>query len=234
MLAFSDSRQVAARLAPNLQTYSLRDVMRPVILRGWRELANHQVLGPILSLDKLYVAVMVGSHVLSVRLRPELRPTESLHVMGTVARAIDKGALTGNLNEMGALLTTAPPPQSLLRAMYATLTDKYYGLSSLGLASIRERANLADELLAKLPDIEGVAEGTEAKLALVRLWLTAWSTPGIWFPSMTDGDWWRQKGASSHTREGSSPSTDCSDRKPQGRSSGMGGCRLYSQLSANR
>ncbi|MFJ8602207.1 DEAD/DEAH box helicase [Streptomyces shenzhenensis] len=194
VLAFSDSRQVAARLAPNLQTYSLRDVMRPVILRGWRELASHQVLGPILSLDQLYVAVMVGSHVLSVRLRPELRPTESLQVMGTVARAIDKGALTGNLNEMGALLTTAPPPQSLLRAMYATLTDKYYGLSSLGLASIRERANLADELLAKLPDIGGVAEGAEAKLALVRLWLTAWSTPGIWFPSMTDGDWWRQKG----------------------------------------
>lgn len=194
VLAFSDSRQVAARLAPNLQNYSLRDVMRPLILRGWRELANHPVLGPILDLDKLYVAVMVGAHVLSVRLRPELRTTESLHVMGTVARAIDKGALTGNLNEMGALLTTAPAPQSLLRAMYATLTDKYYGLSSLSLASIRERANLTDELLAKLPDIGGVAEGDEAKLALIRLWLAAWSTPGIWFSSMTDGDWWRQKG----------------------------------------
>ncbi|MEU3469757.1 DEAD/DEAH box helicase [Streptomyces sp. NPDC006687] len=194
VLAFSDSRQVAARLAPNLQTYSLRDVMRPVILRGWRELANHQVLGPILALDRLYVAVMAGSYVLSVRLRPELRPTESLQVMGTVARAIDKGALTGNLAVMGALLTTAPPPQSLLRAMYATLTDKYYGLASLGLASIRERANLTDELLAKLPDIGGVAEGAKAKLAFVRLWLAAWSGAGIWFPSMTDGDWWKQKG----------------------------------------
>ena len=34
VLAFSDSRQVAARLAPNLQTYSMRDVIRPLILQG--------------------------------------------------------------------------------------------------------------------------------------------------------------------------------------------------------
>ena len=39
VLAFSDSRQVAARLAPNLQTYAMRDVIRPLILRGWSELA---------------------------------------------------------------------------------------------------------------------------------------------------------------------------------------------------
>ena len=39
VLAFSDSRQVAARLAPNLQNYSMRDVIRPLILRGWSELA---------------------------------------------------------------------------------------------------------------------------------------------------------------------------------------------------
>ncbi|MFF9130425.1 DEAD/DEAH box helicase [Streptomyces sp. NPDC014806] len=196
VLAFSDSRQVAARLAPNLQSYSMRDVIRPLILRGWQELANQPFLAPSLSLERLYVAVMVGARVLSVRLRPELRPMETLHVLDTVAKAIDKGALSGNVAELVPLLTTANPPQSLLRAMYATLTDKYYGLSSLGLASLRERVNLTDTLLTELPDIDGVASNADTKLALVRMWLAQWNTParGIWFPSMTEGDWWRTKG----------------------------------------
>ena len=37
VLIFSDSRQTAARLAPNLQVYSMRDALRPLILSGWRE-----------------------------------------------------------------------------------------------------------------------------------------------------------------------------------------------------
>ncbi|WP_433435408.1 DEAD/DEAH box helicase [Nonomuraea sp. CA-141351] len=201
VLVFSDSRQVAARLAPNLQSYSMRDVIRPLILRGWRELANQPLLAPSLSLERLFLAVTVGARLLSVRLRPELRPTETLHILGQVAQAIDKGALKGNVGELVPLLSTASPPQSLLRAMYATLTDRYYGLSSLGLASLRERADLTDVLLTSLPDIEGVATSADAKLALVRLWLAQWSTParGIWFPSMTDGDWLQTKrGVKSH------------------------------------
>ena len=54
-------------------------------------------------------------------------------------------------------MLTANPPESLLRAMYATLTDRYYGLASLGLASLREKASHTTELLCKLPDIDGVA-----------------------------------------------------------------------------
>lgn len=197
VLAFSDSRQVAARLAPNLQNYAMRDVIRPLILRGWQELADQPLLGPSMSLERLYLASMVGSKQLSVRLRPELRPTESLHALGDVGKAINKGALNGDVGQLMELsLISDDPPQSLLRAMYATLTDKYYGLSSLGLASIREKASLTDEMLDKLPSIDGIAETDDAKLALVRLWLAQWSTPtkGIWFSSMTEGDWWMTKG----------------------------------------
>ena len=196
VLAFSDSRQVAARLAPNLQAYSMRDVIRPLILKGWTDLAAQPGIGSQLSLERLYLAVMVAAKQLKVRLRPELRHAESLHVLGDVGRAIDKGALTGNTDARTELLMlTAPPPQSLLRAMYATLTDKYYGLTSLGLASLREKASLTDELLAQLPNIPGVATTEEERLALLRLWLAQWATPtrGIWFPSMTQ-EWWRQKG----------------------------------------
>lgn len=197
VLAFSDSRQVAARLAPNLQNYAMRDVIRPLILRGWQDLAGQSLLGPSMSLERLYLAAMVGAKQLSVRLRPELRPTESLRPLGDVGKAIDKGALDGDMGQLMELsLINDDPPQSLLRAMYATLTDKYYGLSSLGLASIREKASLTDEILGKVPNIDGIAATDEAKLALVRIWLAQWSTPtkGIWFSSMSEGDWWRTKG----------------------------------------
>lgn len=196
VLAFSDSRQVAARLAPNLQTYSMRDVIRPLILKGWTDLAAQPGIGVQLSLERLYLAVMVGAKQLKVRLRPELRQAESLHALRDVGQSIDKGALTGNTAAtIELLLMTAQPPQSLLRAIYAALTDKYYGLTSLGLASLREKATLTEKLLAQLPAIPGVAMTGEERLALLRIWLAQWSTParGIWFSSMSQ-EWWRQKG----------------------------------------
>lgn len=197
VLVFSDSRQVAARLAPNLQNYAMRDVIRPLILRGWALLQPQPGLGRQLSLERMYLAAMVGATDLKVRLRPELRAAESLHVLGEVARALESGALTGNEDARAELQElNAPPPYALLRAMYATLTDRYYGLASLGLASPRERESRRADLLSKLPNIAGLAENDAAKLALVRLWLAQWATPrtGIWFSSMTDGDWWKQPG----------------------------------------
>ncbi|WP_218139322.1 DEAD/DEAH box helicase [Propionibacterium cyclohexanicum] len=196
VLVFSDSRQVAARLAPNLQSYSMRDVIRPLILKGWMDLAAQPGVGRQLNLERLYLAVTVAAKELKVRLRPELRQAESLHVLQEVGTAIDRGALSGDEDARSELLMlTARPPQSLLRAMYAALTDKYYGLASLGLASLREKASLTDDLLAQLPAIPGVAETAEERLTLLRLWLAQWATParGIWFPSMTQ-EWWQQKG----------------------------------------
>lgn len=197
VLAFSDSRQVAARLAPNLQTYAMRDVIRPLILRGWSELQAQAVVSKQLNLEHLFLAAMVGAKRLSVRLRPELRQAESIQVLNDVGTAIDKGALDGDIAALLELIMlTSPPPLSLLRAIYATLTDKYYGLSSLGLASLRERGTLTDELRMRLSSIDGVASTDDERLALVRLWLSHWSnpSPGIWFPSMTEGDWWKTKG----------------------------------------
>lgn len=188
VLVFSDSRQTAARLAPNLQTYSMRDVLRPVILRGWRELEGIDLLAPSLSLDDLYLAVMVGSALLSVRLRPELRGTESMQPLQDVTEAVNRNALHDpaellQLTKFGA----EPPPQSLLSGLVATITDRYYGLRSLALASVRERHNLEPKLL-ELPPIPGVAETDAQRLALGRLWLHQWIAPaaGIWFRNMDD------------------------------------------------
>jgi ATP-dependent helicase YprA (DUF1998 family) len=186
VLAFSDSRQTAARLAPNLQTYSLQDVLRPVILRGWRELSAQDLLSPSLSLEDLYLAVLVGSWLLSVRLRPELKGTESLHVMREVDEALARGALQDpaelfQLRQLGS----QPPPQALLRGMVTTITDRYYGLGSLALATLRERRNLEARLL-ELPPVPGIAASDNERLALARLWIGQWANPnaGIWFQDM--------------------------------------------------
>ncbi|GGU90077.1 hypothetical protein GCM10010182_00660 [Actinomadura cremea] len=196
VLAFSDSRQVAARLAPNLQSYAMRDVIRPLILRGWSDLAAQELMAGQLSLEQLFLAVMVGAKRLSVRLRPELRPTESMQAFDDVSRAIDDGALKGNLGALTQLLLlNAQPPMSLLRTIYSTLTDKYYGLGALGLASLQERESQRAKLLTDLPALDSM-DSDEQKLALVRLWLAQWATAtrGVWFPWMTDGEWWRVKG----------------------------------------
>lgn len=215
VLAFSDSRQTAARLAPNLQTYSMQDVLRPVILKGWIELSRAEILAPSLSLEDLYLAVLVGSHLLSVRLRPELKGTESLHAMREVAAAVERGALHDPA-ELFQLRTlgSAPPPQSLLRGMVATITDRYYGLQSLGLASIRERPNLQARLV-DLPAVPGVATTDEQRTALVRLWLAQWANPtaGIWFQNMNLG-WWRtSRGVRPHSGKFSNLDRWLSDRE---------------------
>ncbi|MDQ2874530.1 MAG: DUF1998 domain-containing protein [Actinomycetota bacterium] len=181
VLAFSDSRQTAARLAPNLQNYSMRDVLRPLIMRGWQELSS---VAPGVSLEDLYLAVLIGAAQLSVRLRPELRGSESLHLMTEVAAALERGALHDPEQLMQLRMDGAePPPHSLLRSILVTVTDRHLGFQPLGLASIRERHGLEPRILA-LPAISGVAETDPAKLALARLWLGHWLVPGIWFRCM--------------------------------------------------
>lgn len=187
VLVFSDSRQMAARLAPNLQTYSMRDVIRPVLLRGWRELQDNPLLASTLNLENVFLATLVGASRLHVRLRPELGPAESMRPLGVVRKIIDNGDLSTPQGAIKLLQVPNQPPQSLLRGLFTTLTHEYYGLSPLALASLREKTDLAD-LVNDLTAIPGVAETDEAKLALVRLWIDQWRKPGIWFPSMT-ADW---------------------------------------------
>jgi len=214
VLAFSDSRQTAARLAPNLQDYSMRDVLRPVILRGWRALDEIPNLSAALSLDDLYLAVMVGSRLLGVRLRPELKGTESLHVMYQVAEAVDHGALSDPTQLISLYqLGSEPPPRALLRGVVATITDRYYGLKSLALASLRERRNLENDVLA-LPDLPGRAITGDEKRALARLWLSQWANynAGIWFRNMDDSWVQTRGGVRPHSGNFSAVTTRIGDR----------------------
>ena len=78
VLVFSDSRQVAARLAPTLQNYSLRDTVRALLPVGFQILANDPQFGSVLVLDNAFLAVIVAGHQFGVRVRPELATGEMM------------------------------------------------------------------------------------------------------------------------------------------------------------
>ena len=187
VLAFSDSRQVAARLAPNLQMYSERDSLRPLIISGFKWLQSQDSIRSYLNLDDLYLGVLLASQRLNVRLRPEMRGHENFDALEAVERATNTGALEDPTEILGLLLELRAhrPPESLLSSMLTTLTDRFWGMEPLALATLREKDRHTARILS-LPPIPSVAETDEAKLALARFWFRCWTgfrlaqMPGVW------------------------------------------------------
>ena len=191
VLAFSDSRQTAARLAPNLQTYAMRDVLRPLILVGLRELEKVDQLKNLLSLEDLYLAVLIGAQLAQVRLRPELRVGESMQIQRDIEAAAARSELS-DPNVLLRLLVNAraeTPPASLLRGLVRTIADRWTGFQSLALGSLAECESARSRLLSELPTFARLAETDEQRLALLRVWIGQWIRPGIWFPKMPTS-WW--------------------------------------------
>ncbi|RJX20735.1 MAG: DEAD/DEAH box helicase [Desulforudis sp.] len=190
VLVFSDSRQTAARLAPNLQTYSTQDALRPLIVSGYARLANSPVVANLLSLEDLYLGVLIAAKEMGVRLRPELKVGESFQDENIVEEEVRSGALTQETSLLQLLvrLRGSAPPESLLRAITKSLADRYYGLESLALASIIECPRHVPKVHA-LPDIPQYAKSPDEKIALARAWLRCWNRPGFWLSRMPPA-WW--------------------------------------------
>jgi len=188
VLVFSDSRQTAARLAPNLQKYATQDVLRPLIVYGYGLLQRLATIQRLLTLEDLYLAVLLAAHSLPARLRPELRSGETFTLDAIVRNFVRDGKLEDEAHVLQLLVDAGrePPPEMLLAGIYECLVDPYYGLEPLALASVTERPPRRDALAA-LPDIPGVAEQAPAKRALVRAWLSCWRRTGIWLSRMPDG-----------------------------------------------
>ncbi|MEK6407047.1 MAG: DEAD/DEAH box helicase [Acidobacteriota bacterium] len=186
VLIFSDSRQTAARLAPNLQTYSNQDALRPLIIAGYRMLQGFPSLQNRLSLEDLYAVVLIAAKKLGIRLRPALKAHENFNLEAVVSQRISEDTITQE-TELLDLLWEARnhiPPEALMRGMIKVITDQYLGLESLALASVGEAPPHTTQITA-LPDVPGVATTSEEKLALAREWLRAWRRQGFWLSRMT-------------------------------------------------
>jgi ATP-dependent helicase YprA (DUF1998 family) len=190
VLVFSDSRQVAARLAPNLQMYSVRDSLRPLIMKGFDLLQGHPYIGPRYALSDAFFAAVLAAKALGVRLRPELASGESFDVDAAIERGVAEGALDDpeKLQELWLENRNATPPRSLLEEIVKTITDRWLGLESLALASIAERPNQR-EAIGALPALAGLPDTAEAKASVVRAWLRCWVRKGVWFDGSPQA-WW--------------------------------------------
>ncbi len=192
VLTFSDSRQVAARLAPNLQLYTDRDSLRTLIVWGYRRLQGLVGMERLLNLDDLYLAVLLASKILNVRLRPEVKFGESFGADRVVAEAVENGVLGDDaaLLELCMGLRSERPPEALLDNVVTTVRDRFLGFEALALASITERPSYTEKL-ELLPDIPGVVDSTEAKVGLARAWLRCWQGHGFWLNAMPPV-WWKR------------------------------------------
>jgi ATP-dependent helicase YprA (DUF1998 family) len=181
VLIFSDSRQTAARLAPNLQEYSNRDVLRPLLFAGFAELNRFSQIFKRLSLNDSYFAVLLVSAKLGVRLRPELRLNESFDGERKVDEAV-RGGLLADADKLFDLWIESrdwSPPAALMKALSHVLTHRYYGMESLALGSFCG-APRHHEAVRDLPTLgKGLSE--EQKFGLVNFWLSTWAQQaGIW------------------------------------------------------
>ena len=198
VLIFSDSRQTAARLAPNLQTYSTQDALRPLIVSGYARLASSATVADLLSLEDLYLGVLIAAKEMGVRLRPELKVGESFQDENVVEDAVRDGALNSGRELLKLLLKLrgSAPPESLLRSITKSLADRYYGLESLAFASLIECREHAPKILG-LPDVPGYAQSHDEKIALARTWLRCWRRSGFWLSRMPLAWWLRDVQAAS-------------------------------------
>ncbi len=198
VLIFSDSRQMAARLAPHLQNYSTQDALRPLLVAGFKRLQGVNLLASHLSLEDLYLAVLIAANELCVRLRPELKAGESFHAEEIVDEKIRSGSLMSDaaMLDLFMAIRNEASPEALLQSIVKCLSDRYYGLEALALASIVER-KVHSSVLEKLPDIPNRVTTPEQKLALARFWLRCWQRSGFWLSKMPID--WFQKSVNQHS-----------------------------------
>lgn len=191
VLAFSDSRQVAARLAPNLQTYSMRDALRPLLIWGLRRLQQSPSLASRISLQDSYFATLLAARCLSVRLRPELKKGESFDAYLKMGSKIKPGCSIEDsiLVNVYEEYHSRKPPASMLDELISVLEDRFVGLEAIALGSLTVIPRKKVELLKGLPDLPGFATTENAKLSLVDLWLRCWRNKHIWFEGMNDDLW---------------------------------------------
>ncbi len=189
VLIFSDSRQVAARLSGTVQSYSLRDAVRALLPLGYEILSQDVEFSKVLALNNAYLATAVAAHKFGVRLRPELGDGETmLEIDSPSPGPAPKGF------ELFQLQGSSRCPQRLMEGIVNALKHTNMGLDleALAIGTVDESPKQSGKIV-KLPDLPGVADSDEAKLAVCRAWIRCWTRdPGIWFTDMPDS-WWLSK-----------------------------------------
>ena len=201
VLIFSDSRQIAAKLAPNLQMYSLRDALRPLLIWGFKKFQENPEIAEDLCLDDAFLAVLVAANKFDIRLRPELNASDSFFSFDQKIRnEVNSGVIedASRFTKFFYRHRNDKAPEALLKEIINALFDKYTGLEPLALASIVPKNEFYNGIHA-LPNLSTIANTSETKLALAEYWVRCWHNSGYWLKDMPSS-WWRP--SEGNSREG--------------------------------
>ncbi len=158
VLVFSDGRQKAARLAPALEHSHARDLFRQVVALAANELAKEEKGA---GMQWLYPAVAWLCANRGLDLFPSAAEVEfHNHLRRVKGKTLDNVL---NLANQGGLKAT----KSFAQALFGELTDRYYSLPSLGLATVEE-APAFEDVFDSFPEV-GLDEA--ARKSLFRAWV---------------------------------------------------------------
>lgn len=137
LLVFSDGRQPASRLAGKLKSNSLRDAVRPLLLRGLRYVADRwfDSDSKIVSLEHVYLVLLCGAHTQGVELRPQLKESEQSYYQDveSVNRLCKSKSANRRAFEEVSSQIGERTPSDILISLYEVLFNPLSGLHSLAI-----------------------------------------------------------------------------------------------------
>lgn len=159
VLVFSDGRQKAARLAPALEHSHARDLFRQVVALAASELRANAGLT---AMQYLYAGVVYLCATRGYDLFPAVDEVEfHNHLFQMKGKSLSHAIAMANRGWLR-------PTRSFAQAIFSELTDRYYSLPSLALATIEEDPDTAMLVFDDFPE---VGLNGEAQRVLFRAWL---------------------------------------------------------------
>lgn len=205
LLVFSDGRQPASRLAGKLKSNSLRDAVRPLLIRGLRYVADRWFDGKTgnVAIEHVYLALLCGAHEQSVELRPQLKDSEqgTFYLDKELARTLcsSKTAKRAAFEEESAKIAERTPSDILI-SLYEVLFNPLSGVHSLAIGCLTPlMSDYLEEKLAELPapDHPTSIESEEGRRhGLLTFWLSRMAreravrlagTPAEWIGNKESG-----------------------------------------------
>lgn len=192
VLTFSDSRQVAARLAPKLKAHSMQDAQRPLLVHGFKTL--QQIKGADnLTLKYAAPAVLLAAEEFNVHIAPEMLDTENMFPR-SIRREMEinrKSLLEMASGDIFSDLARHAYPTEFYRALGNVLTDRFLGVRALAIGEITPRRASLNHLLKNLPVLPG-NETEECRIDVINNWVRLFTEPqgmtktGLYWDEMPD------------------------------------------------
>lgn len=179
LLIFSDGRQPASRLAGKLKSNSLRDAVRPLLIRGLKYVASRwfDCQTKNVSIEHAYLALLCGSKSQGVELRPQLRGTEQYFYRdaeraGELCQSSHVSA--EEFDDVSSQLRERTPTDILI-ALYEVLFNPLSGVHSLALGKLTPKlTSFTRDSLKELPAPKqpvSIESDSERRMALLDFWL---------------------------------------------------------------